>query len=559
MMKKAKTTKKLQQSTEEIKISRAEYEKFLKMEELFKQSQQQINALQSELNWVRGILNAFKRARFGASSEKLSKEFHEQLPLLFNEPEFYAGVEEILQDKAEEAENAEATEAGIIVKEHVRQPKRKPDDNILDNLPADTKIETREYYLDEDGNICPECGSDMEIIGVKEHRSLVIQPAQPILRIDKYITVACRGCNENGKNTKIITAPHPRPVLPGSYASPEAIAYLMTEKYAMGTPLYRMEQNLHRQGIPLSRQTMSNWLIKGSERWLRPLFDELHKRLLTNDIIHADETTVQVLHEGDKAPTSKSYMWVFRTGSSAPQQIVLYNYEPSRRAECAKDFLGDFHGYLQTDGYAGYHCLGPDIINVGCLTHARRKFYEIVESTKKTGIDKAAAKAVGYFTALSKVEKLCAQKTPEERYLKRQELAKPILDEFFAWLNSLRVDPKSRLGGAVTYMMNQKEYLYGYLLDGRLDYDNNRAERAVKPFVIGRKNFLFCNSICGAESSSLIYSIIETAKENQLDPYRYLLYILETAPNLDQSKEDWVTPLLPENAPEVCKAYKKNK
>lgn len=244
-------------------------------------------------------------------------------------------------------------------------------------------------------------------------------------------------------------------------------------------------------------------------------------------------------------------MWLYRTSGCAEHPIVLYKYEQGRKTAYPAEYLRGFKGYLHTDGYEVYHRLGSEIVNVGCMIHARRNFYEIIKD-KKNGVNREAAKAVGYFTRISKIEDSLAALSAEERYQKRLELEKPVLDELFAWANTVYATPKSGLGVALTYLKNQKEYLYNYLLDGRLEWTNNRAERSIKPFVISRKNFLFANTPKGAEGSATIFSIIETAKENNLDPYRYLVYVLKTAPNLDQSEPDWIEQLLPENAPEEC-------
>lgn len=382
----------------------------------------------------------------------------------------------------------------------------------------------------------------------------MIIPAQYKVRVDICYTYACKACPDNGNNVTVIEAPRPKQVLNGSYASPEAIAYLMTQKYVMASPLYRMEQEFHRQGLELSRQTMANWLLDSADLWLKPIYECLHKKLLTQEVLHADETTLQVLHEEGRRPQSISYMWVYRTSGDAEHPIVLYKYEQGRSGRYPEEFLQGFKGYLHSDGYSAYHNLGSDVINVGCLVHARRKFHDVIKLNKKDGANQSASKAVGYFSKIFKLENALAKKSVEERYAKRLELEKPILDELFAWAEKLYVTPKSKLGKAVTYLRNQRRYLYNYLLDGRLEASNNRAERSVKPFVISRKNFLFANTAGGAEGSSIILSLIETAKENKLDPYRYLTYILRLAPTLAQDEENWVEELLPENAPENCKA-----
>lgn len=530
-------------STDSVTISRAQYEKFLALEAALQNTQSTNNMLQSRMNWLEQVLDLFKRNDFGSKSEKTNKDLQEQIGRLFDEAELIQNVEK---------EAAETVE----VKSHVRQKKAKT--SIWDHLPEGTTKELVEHYLTAENALCPKCGSPMEIIGKKEYRTLIIVPAQYKVRIDVCYTYACKECPENGDNVTVVEAPRPKQVIAGGFASPEAIAHIMSQKFVMDSPLYRQEQEFHRQGLELSRQTIANWLLQSADMWLRPVYDLMHKKLLEHDVLHADETTLQVLHEDGRKPQSKSYMWVYRTSGCAEHPIVLYKYEPTRSGNCAREFLEGFKGYLHTDGYHVYHNLNLGVTSVGCLVHARRKFYDVIKLNKKDETNQNAAKAVGYFTKLFKIEDGLAKKSVEERYQKRLELEKPILDELFAWAEKLYVTPKSKLGEAVTYLFNQKKYLYNYLLDGRLESSNNRAERSVKPFVIARKNFLFANTANGAEGSSIIFSLIETAKENKLDPYRYLTYVLGLAPNLDQSNPAWAEQLLPEKAPEHCKAnYRK--
>lgn len=531
-------------STDSVTISRAQYEKFLALEAALQNTQSTNNMLQSRVNWLEQVLDLFKRNDFGSKSEKISKDMQEQIGRLFDEAELIQNVEK----------EAAAT---VEVKSHARQKKAKT--SIWEHLPEGTTKELVEHYLTAENALCPKCGTPMEIIGKKEYRTLIIVPAQYKVRIDVCYTYACKECPENGDNVTVVEAPRPKQVIAGGFASPEAIAHIMTQKFVMGSPLYRQEQEFHRQGLELSRQTMANWLLQSADMWLRPIYDLMHKKLLEHDVLHADETTLQVLHEDGRKPQSKSYMWVYRTSGCAEHPIVLYKYEPTRSGSCAREFLEGFKGYLHTDGYHVYHNLNLGVTSVGCLVHARRKFYDVIKLNKKDGANQNAAKAVGYFTKLFKIEDALAKKSAEERYQKRLELEKPILDELFAWAEKLYVTPKSKLGEAVTYLLNQKKYLYNYLLDGRLESSNNRAERSVKPFVIARKNFLFANTANGADGSSIIFSLIETAKENKLDPYRYLTHVLGLAPNLDQSNPAWVEQLLPENAPEYCKANYRQK
>jgi hypothetical protein len=308
--------------------------------------------------------------------------------------------------------------------------------------------------------------------------------------------------------------------------------------------------------MKLSRQTMSNWMLNVSHTWLGPIYDVLHQKLLQEKVLHGDETTLQVLREAGKAATSKSYMWLYRTSGCAEYPIVLYEYQPNRKAENAEKFLEGFSGWLHADGYQGYHKLPENIRVVGCWAHARRKFDEALNALDKDARKGSlAATGESYCSRLFQLETTFADLTLEERHTKRLEQEKPVLDALLAWANeaSGKVAPKSALGKALYYLREQWPYLVRYLEDGRLELSNNRAERGIKPFVMGRKNWLFANTPAGAQSSAVIYSLIETAKESCLDPYRYLLWALKSAPALAQADENWAEKLIPANAPDICK------
>ena len=354
----------------------------------------------------------------------------------------------------------------------------------------------------------------------------------------------------------MVKAPHEKSIIPGSFATAEAIAHIMTQKFVMGAPIYRQGQDLNRQGISLSRQTMSNWILKASEIYLAPVYEQLYKELLTRDVLHADETTLQVLHEPGKKPQSDSYMWLYRTSGDTERAVVLYEYQPGRGAKHPKAFLEGYKGYLHTDGYAGYHDLGENVTLVGCWAHARRKFDEAMKSLSKSQAKGSSAyQGLAYCDLLFAIEKGLAEKnaTIEERYKERLEQAKPVLDAMFAWANSRTAAPKSPLGKALTYLKNQWPYLTNYLKDGRLELSNNRAERSIKPFVIDRKNFLFANTPKGAAGSAVIFSLIQTAIENGLEPYKYLTWLMKTAKDADLSQGDTIRSLLPWNAPAECR------
>lgn len=283
---------------------------------------------------------------------------------------------------------------------------------------------------------------------------------------------------------------------------------------------------------------MSNWLIKASVDWLEPIYEEMKRRLCAHEVLHADETTLQVLHEDGKPAQSKSYMWLYRTSGGNPRdgdakkQIVLYEYQKDRKAAHPEAFLKDFSGYLHADGYDGYHKLPGRVTVVGCWAHLRRKFDEAMKSLpkEKQGLS-LAAEGVARCNKLFRLEKQFENLSPDERKKERERLSKPLIDEFFTWADSLNALPKSLLGIAVYYAQSQRQYLKAYLLDGRLEISNNRAENSIRPFVMGRKNWLFSNTPNGARASAIYYSLIFSAKENGLIPFDYLTKVFTEAPN----------------------------
>jgi transposase len=485
-----------------------------------------------------------KHRQFGAKSEKSQYDTEDDYGQmsLFNE------VEASADENEPEPELRE-------VQKHYRKRTRL----VNDELPENLQIEVVEHSLPEEEQVCQECGGSLHVMGTEKRRELKVIPAQVVIVEHVRKIYSCRACEQNACSVPVVKAAVDEPVIKGGFASPEAIAYVMAQKFVMATPLYRQEQDWLRRGISLSRQTMSNWLLKATENHLEPIYNALRSELCEHSVLHADETTLQVLHEEGKAPQSKSYMWLYRTGSDAQHPIVLYEYRPDRKAKHPAEFLKNFKGYLHTDGYEGYHSLPSDITVVGCFAHARRKWDEALKSMpEKTRTGSNVWRGKRFCDRLFELERSFEGLSFEEKLVKRQELAKPVMDEFFAWLNALVYIPKSSLGNAVHYTLGQWKYLEHYLLDGRLEISNNRAERSIKPFVIGRKNFLFANTAKGAKASAIMYSIIETAKENGLDPFAYLTYIFKNAPNWNiKQNPDKLQMLLPKSVPDSCRVRPK--
>ena len=472
----------------------------------------QIKMLENKIDWLMEQITLSKHVRFGASSEKSE---YDQLSL-FDE------VEKEADDSIAEPEFEEI------------KIRRKKQVGKKDEMLADLPLETIEYYLSAEEQICSECGEAMHIMGRNVRRELKIIPAKAVLVEHVQFVYSCRKCENNEDTTPIVKAIVPEPVIKGSMASPSAIAYIMSQKYVNSMPLDRQGKDFERIGISISKQTMANWVIRCANDWLAPLYYALKKVLVNREVLHADETTLQVLKEPNKTPQSKSYMWLYRTSGDTDAHIVLYEYQPDRSGKRPKEFLEGFKGFLCTDGYEVYHSLSKGITVCGCFSHARRKFDEALKSIKPLEqIGSAALAGKNYCDKLFAVESKLEAYSNEERYEKRQELSKPILEDFLVWLKKSNALPKSALGKAVQYTLNQWKYLVNYLLDGRCELSNNRAERSIKPFVIGRKNFLFSDTVHGAKASAMVYSIVETAKENGLNPLAYLTYLFEKMPNID--------------------------
>lgn len=503
--------------------------------------EQQNTQLKLKLAWYEEKLRLSQHKRFGASSERTDTDSVQML--LFNE----------VEAEAEPAAAEPAVET-ITYERKKKQPGQR--EEKLKNLP----VEQVEYRLPETEQVCACCGGPTHEMSTKVRKELKIIPAQMKVVEHVQYVYACRHCERNGTETPIATAPMPRPVYPGSAASPSALAYIMSKKYVEGMPLYRQEQQFSRQGVALSRQTLANWVLHGANQWLSKIYERLHDELVGRRYLHADETTLQVLHESGRPAETKSYMWLYRSGRDGPP-IVLFDYQETRAKEHPRKFLTGFKGYLHVDGYSGYNEL-PDVTLVGCFAHARRKFDEAL---KALPVDKRAAPVASkvgleYCNRLFAIERGLKDKTVEERYNGRLEQSRPVLDAFSVWLHeqSAQVLPKSTLGTAITYCVNQWSKLTAFLEDGHLEIDNNRGERSIKPFVIGRKNFLFSNTPRGATASAVTYSIVETAKENQLNPFEYLKYLFEQLPNLDLDDPHALDALLPwsDQLPDVLRSRK---
>ena len=444
--------------------------------------------------------------RFGRSSEKVDP----------NQKELFA-EEESTQEHPE-------IEEQITVPAHKRNKAgRKPLD---ENLPREDII----HDIPESEKTCG-CGHELAKIDEVITERLQVIPEQ--LYVERHIRYkyACRNCEGSGDEDKPVfrVAPSPPSILPGSIVTSGLLAFILTNKFCDHLPFYRQEKRFGRIGVSISRQDMSNWVNK---TYLKLQFMEnlFKQNIKDGPVIQMDETTLQVLGEETRPDTSKSYMWLAR-GGPPETPLVLYEYQETRRAQHAKEFLKGYSGYLQTDGYSGYDSAlkdTPEIIHVGCMAHARRKFIEAGKASKKAG---SAEIAITMIREIYKAENLLKERNlPEAEFLTlRKAEVNPLLEKFKTWLDekSIQVRPSSLTGQAIAYTLGQWHKLIRFVDSPFLTPDNNAAERSIKPFVVGRKNWLFAGSPHGAKASCLFFSLIETAKANDINPYGYLKAIFD--------------------------------
>lgn len=460
-------------------------------------------------------VNQLLAKRFGASSEQVPSS---QLGL-FNEAE---------ELDAEEADNPECE---VTVPSHTRRRrgKRSP-------LPSWFEREERVYDLDEAEKTCPHDGARLEPIGEETLEQFDIVPMTMHVVVHRRLTYACPCCHETVRTAKGVAHP-----IPKSQASPGLLAYVAVSKFCDALPLYRQSKQFARIGVDFPRQTLARWMIRSGEL-VQPLVNLLRDELLSQSYIQCDETTVQVLKEPGKSAQSHSYIWVQRSGET-DRPVVLFDYDPSRSGEVPKRLLGDFNGYLQTDGYRGYDAVVTQnaMTHVYCFAHARRRFTDVLRSlglnpkklpAKPPPKARRAMRAVQLIGTLYEIERRIRGRKPEERYAVRQTETRAALDRLKAWADEVRdkVPPKTPLGEALTYLHTHWVGLTRFCDDGRLEVDNNACENAIRPFVVGRKNFLFSDTIKGATSSANLYSLIETAKANGLEPYAYLRKVFAELP-----------------------------
>lgn len=492
--------------------------------------------LKRKLEHTNEVFANAQRAWFGQSSEKNSYVLHDQASF-FNEAE---------KEQAPKAE--EPTPDTILVPQHERKKKRSQAD-MLNGLPEEVLLE-----LPEDQLVCGKCGGKMKPIGKKflRHEMMII-PKQMKLLAYYAVTYACDSCEKDTGFAHIVTVKPPVPLMKHSLASPSTVAYIMTQKYVDGLPLARQEKMWAREGISLSRATMANWVIRYSDTWLKPLYKHMKQELLTHSVIHADETVVQVLKEDGKPTTSESRMWLYASAALIRHQVRLFEYQPDRSGKRPEAFLKDFTGVLVTDGYQGYNLL-TKVTHCGCWAHTRRKWREAMPDGTTVKTSKAAV-GFQYCNKLFAEERKCADYKPEYRQEYRQNKEMPLLEEYYAWLKTLHPEKGSKLEEAVRYSLNQKQQLTAFLSNGEVPISNNLAENAIRPFTLGRKNWLFCDTTKGAEASAIMYSLVESAKANGVEPFAYLQHVLPQLPYLGKTHSHQELESLMPSAPYIQQEF----
>lgn len=451
---------------------------------------------------------------FGASSEK--RQMDGQLSLF---------------DEAEVEADASYSNIDTVVKGHTRKPKRTYAETFK-GIPVEEEV----LDLPDNEKKCRECGSDLVPIGRElVRKEFHYTPAKGKVIEIYTLTYKCPECTSGStpeKSYEIVKAEAPEALIPHSYASTSSVAWVMYQKYANAIPLYRQEQDWKQLGASFSRSTLANWIIYSAKHYLSPVYEYFHKELIKRHFLMADETRIQVLKEPGRNPETDSFMWLFRSGEDGEPPIVLYKYYMTRAGYNPEEFLKGFSGYLETDGYQGYNKV-ENIKRCCCWAHVRRYFIDAVPKGKEFDMTNPAVQGVRYCDKLFEYEKQYREKgySFDKKHDCRLRDEQPVLEAFWSWAEKQVPTKGSRFAKAINYVLNRKDYLMTYLEDGRCSFDNNASENAIRPFTLGRKNWLFSNSTEGAEASAIVYTMVEMAKAHGLNIYGYLLLLLESRPS----------------------------
>ena len=509
--------------------------------ELMLSLQNQIAEMDEKLSVLLERLDTSNMKEYGRSTEKLKDIVGEDI---FNEADAIAE-----DDQIQEPDFEEVMKPALKKSRQVKQKGKREKD--LEGF----EVEVITHDVSEE-ELRATFGEKWKELPDQVYRRLRFQPACYVVE-EHHVKIYCSNDNLVWKR-----AERPEDLMRASLATPSLVAGLMNAKYVNGLPLYRIYQDFLRIGVNLSTQVISKWIIRCTERYLVPMFDYLHRILLTYHLLQADESPVLVTKDGRPAG-SKSYMWIYRTGKIYKEKrIILYEYRKTRHTDHPREFLKGFDGIVVTDGYQVYHKLEAEeeLKVAGCWSHCRRRFSDAVKAIG----DKDAARSTVAFHALARIAAIYnldnsyADLSPEERQRMRDMNVRPLVDEYFTWIRAQegKVPSKSKTGKGITYSINQEKYLRRFLEDGEVPLDNNAAEQAIRGFVIGKHNWHLIDTIAGAEASAVCYSIAETAKANDLNPYRYFEYLLTEIPkHMSETSDTFLEKLLPwsETLPAECR------
>ncbi len=482
-------------------------------------------ALTQERDNLKEEVDLLRKKLFGTSSEKRVLDIPGQLNL-FNEAE-------LEQDPA--LAQMEELEASAPEKTPKKRKTRATDAERFKGIP----VEKAYLDLSETEKNCPVCGTALKQIGEEfVRRELVFIPAR--LKVREYYSRSyeCPQCSQHGIPV-IKKGKDGKSHMLYGMASAGTVAWVMYQKFCNGLPYFRQEKDWEQYGASITRATMANWVIQNSETFFLPMYEFFHRKLLEREFAMADETPLQVLHEPGRRAQTKSYMWLFRSGEDGSPPIILYKYSETRAGDNAVDFLHGFKGYLMCDGYSGYNKV-PDAKRTACWAHIRRYLTDAIPKGKALDYTQPSVQGVMYINQLFHLEDIIKKKYTSFDAVKkaRLEKEKPVVEGFLSWLDQQNPVRGSRMDKAVTYIQNRRSCIMTYLEDGRCSFSNNLSENAIRPFTVGRKNWLFCDTPNGAQASAVVYSMVEMAKANGVNVYHYLTYLLEKMPSDRMSDEE---------------------
>ena len=479
---------------------------------------------------VKEQIDYLTKKLFGSSSEKGTCEIPGQMHL-FNEAEAE-------MDPAVDAEDAlAATE--LPEKTDPEKPARKKRSTNEERFKG---IPVKKVYLEPSAEeiICKKCGNEMVRIGTEFVRhELKIIPARATVMEYYSVNYECKNCKKKAVAPTIVKGKDGKAHMMYGMASASTVAWVVYQKYCNGMPLYRIGQDLDRLGAKVSRATLANWIIKNTEAFFTPMYEHFHRKLLIRSFAMADETPVQVLHEPEHRAQTKSYMWRFRSGEDGDVPIIIYKYSETRAGDTAVDFLDGFQGYLMCDGYSSYNKV-KTAKRLACWAHIRRYLIDAIPKGKQFDYTQPPVQGVMYVNQLFDKEDKIRQKNKTSDAIKEARLVqeKPVIEGFLSWLDKQYPVRNSRMDKAVTYIRNRRECLATYLEDGRCNFSNNLSENSIRPFVVGRKGWLFCDTPAGAQASAMAYTMVEMAKANKVNVYHYLNFLFEHQPSERMTDEE---------------------